>query len=148
MIGSDILKLKTLSPGDYEVIVRVWEKAGLSYRPLGRDSEAEITRQMALDPEMWLGCFIDGELIGFIMGSYDSRKGWLNRLAVIPEHRRKGVAQALVAEMEKRLRARGFRIIAALIEEGHEASTGLFIGNGYEIYENIKYLRKLDNSDI
>ncbi|MBA3046387.1 MAG: GNAT family N-acetyltransferase [Candidatus Thermoplasmatota archaeon] len=142
------MDLKTLSPDDYDAIISVWETAGLGYRPKGRDSCAEITRQMALDPDMWLGSFVGEELVGIIIGSYDSRKAWLNRLAVIPQHQGKGIARALVNEMEGRLRARGFHIITVLIEGGHEASFALFTGNGYEVFENIRYLRKLDDPDV
>jgi ribosomal protein S18 acetylase RimI-like enzyme len=141
------LELRTLSPGDYDGIIEVWNCAGLPFKPLGRDSPAEIERQMALDPEMWLGCFIEGKLVGAVIGSYDSRKGWLNRLAVVPECQGKGCAKALVEEMEKRLRARGFAIFAVLIEDGHDASMALFKKAGYEVLD-ISYLRKRDNPDI
>jgi GNAT superfamily N-acetyltransferase len=92
LTGCDILELSTLSPRDYYAIIEVWNAAGLPFKPLGRDSQAEVVRQMALDPEMWLGCFIEGKLVGVVIGSYDSRKGWLNRLAVVPEHQGKGCA--------------------------------------------------------
>ena len=148
MTGSDFLDLRTLSPDDYEGIIEVWQRAGLRHSPLGRESRAEVERQMHLDPEMWLGCHIEGKLAGVIVGSYDSRKGWLNRLAVVPEHREKGCARALVNEMENRLRARGLKIFAALIEDGHDASLALFKKAGYEVYEGITYVRKRDTPDV
>lgn len=148
MTGSDLLELSTLSPGDYDAIIEIWQKANLRHSPQGRESRAEVERQMLLDPEMWLGCYIEGKLVGVIVGSYDSRKGWLNRLAVTPEHREKGCARALVDEMEKRLRARGLKIFAALIEYGHDASLALFKKAGYEVYEGITYVRKRDEPDI
>jgi ribosomal protein S18 acetylase RimI-like enzyme len=148
LTGCDILELSTLSPRDYYAIIEVWNAAGLPFKPLGRDSQAEVVRQMALDPEMWLGCFIEGKLVGVVIGSYDSRKGWLNRLAVVPEHQGKGCARALVREMEKRLRTRELGIFAVLIEDGHDASLALFTKAGYEIHEKISYLRKRDSPEI
>jgi GNAT superfamily N-acetyltransferase len=97
---------------------------------------------------MFLGAFLDGQMVGMIMGSHDSRKGWLNRLAVIPEHQGKGIAQALVEEMERRLKDRGFHIIAVLIEDGHDASMGLFKKAGYVIYDGITYMTKRENPDV
>jgi GNAT superfamily N-acetyltransferase len=142
------MDLRTLEPGHYESILSVWQRAGLSHRPQGRDSRKEVERQMALDPEMWLGAFAGGELIGVIVGTYESRKGWLNRLAVVPEHQGKGVGRALVSEMEGRLRNRGLQIFAVLIEDGHDASMALFQSSGYEVHDGIHYLRKRDRPDI
>jgi hypothetical protein len=47
LIGREILNLRTLSMADYDAIIKVWELAGLPFKPLGRDSPAEIERQMA-----------------------------------------------------------------------------------------------------
>ncbi len=103
---------------------------------------------MALDPDMWLGCFEDGKLVGVLVGTHESRKGWLNRLAVLPEHQGKGFGKAMVLEMERRLRAKGLGIFAVLIEDGHDASLRLFKEAGYEEHEGMHYLRKRDSPDI
>ncbi|MCK5397446.1 MAG: GNAT family N-acetyltransferase [Thermoplasmata archaeon] len=142
------MEYRTLDPEDYDVIIDVWNRAGLPFRPIGRDSPEEIKRQIKLDPEMFLGAFVNSQMIGMIMGSYDSRKGWLNRLAVIPEHQGKGIARALVQEMEKRLKAKGFRIIATMIEDDHEESMKLFKKAGYIVHDDITYLTKRDDSDV
>ena len=142
------MKYRTLGPEDYDEIIDVWKIAGLPFRPIGRDSKEEIIRQMELDPEMFLGAFVDSQMIGMIMGSYDSRKGWLNRLAVIPEHQGKGIAHSLVEEMEKLLKAKGFRIIATMIEDGHKESMKLFKNAGYIIHDDITYLTKREDADV
>jgi len=97
---------------------------------------------------MFLGAFAGHEMIGIIMGSYDSRKSWLNRLAVVPEHRGEDIARKLVEEMEKRLKSRGFKIIATMIENGHNTSMELFKNAGYIVHDDITYLTKRENSDI
>ena len=142
------MEYRTLGPEDYDAVIDIWNKAGLPFKPIGRDSKEEMIRQIELDPEMFLGAFLDGQMIGMIMGSYDSRKGWLNRLAVVPEHQGKGIAKALVQKMEKRLKAKGFRIIATLIEDGHEASMTLFKKAGYIIHDDITYLTKREDSGV
>ncbi len=103
---------------------------------------------MALDPDMWLGCFEADLLVGVVIGTYESRKGWLNRLAVLPEHQGKGFGGALVLEMERRLRAKGLAIFAVLIEDGHDASMRLFKEAGYEEHGGIRYLRKRDYPEV
>lgn len=142
------MELKTLAPEHYDAIIDIWKRAGLPFKPIGRDSKEKIINRIEQDPEMFLGAFIDNQMIGMIMGSYDSRKGWLNRLAVIPEHQGKGIAKALVQEMEKRLKTKGFRIIATLIEDGHDASMALFKEAGYIVHNDIAYLTKREDSNV
>ena len=141
-------KIRTLSIQEYEKIIGVWKRADLSFRPSGRDSRENIVKQMALDQEMFLGCFVGNELAGVVIGSYDSRKGWINRLAVVPEHRRKGIAKALVRKIEETLKARGFRIIGVLIEHDSEESMKLFSKAGYVKHDDIYYYTKREDKEV
>ncbi len=151
MIGRDLLAfdIRVLTPDDYNMIIQIWESAGLSCKPKGRDSKKEISQQMKLDPDMFLGCFVKGELAGLVIGSYDQRKGWINRLAVVPEHRRKGIAKALVKKIEEILKKKGFRIIAILIESDSPESMKLFTEAGYvKPYNDIEYLTKRESDEV
>lgn len=137
-----------MSIQEYEKIIDVWQRAGLSFRPSGRDGREEIGKQMAMDPEMFLGCFVGNELAGVVIGSYDSRKGWINRLAVVPEHRKKGIAKALVRKIEETLKAKGFRIIGVLIERESEESMRLFSKAGYVKHDDIYYYTKREDKEV
>ena len=88
-------------------------------------------------------CAEDGRIIGAVMGTHDARKGWINRLAVHPDHRRRGVASALAARVEQSLAEDGMEIFAALIEDENETSCRLFEALGYEIYPVHYYRKKL-----
>ena len=50
--------------------------------------------------------------------------------------------------MEKRLKARGFRIIATMVEDGHDVSMKLFKQAGYIVHDDITYLTKREDSDV
>ncbi len=148
MTGSEIIEYRTLGPKDYDDIISVWKRGGLPYKPRGRDRREEISQQMELDPDMFLGCFVGGELAGLVIGSYDQRKGWINRLAVLPEHQRKGIARALVKKIEDNLKKKGFRIIATLIESDSPGSMELFTDAGYVKHDDIYYLTKRESDDV
>jgi len=61
-----------------------------------------------------------GETIaGSVIGAWDGWRGNIYRLAVSPEYRRRGIARALVQEVERELAARGARRFAAVVEGNH-----------------------------
>jgi ribosomal protein S18 acetylase RimI-like enzyme len=125
----------------------VWQRAGLhSLRPRGRDSREAMARQLASGTHTLIGLEQRGELIGVVLATHDGRKGWINRLAVLPEHRRQGHATRLVAEAERVLRAQGMTVIGILVEAGNDASLALFGNLGYvELPGGTHYLSKRDS---
>src|SRR3990170_4539406 len=94
------LETRVLGLKDYDALLSLWNRAGLSHRPEGRDSRSSIITQMRQDKGLILGAFRENRLVGSVMASYDGRKDWINRLAVDPEERRKGVARALIEAAE------------------------------------------------
>src|SRR5215472_13099604 len=117
MTGMELsAQIQPLTPADYDGLVATWKLAGLRYRPNGRDSKLAIVVQMSRDPELFLGAFEKGKLVGSAIASFDGRRGWINRLAVIPDARRRGIGKQLIERAEKLLRQRGALIIAAHIE--------------------------------
>lgn len=142
------MEIRRLTSNDYQNLVHLWLKAGLPFKPKGRDSPESIARQMKANPDFFIGAFENGELIGAVIASSDTRKGWINRLAVDPDYRRKGVAKTLIAEAEKALRQRGIKIFCALIEDSNVASKELFKKCGYVEHRDIIYFSKRDSEDI
>ncbi len=132
---------------DYEEMVKLWKNAGLPTRLRGRDSKESIEAQMKACPEFFVGAFADSQLIGTVIASSDGRKGWINRLAVHPKHRRRGVAKALVAEAERILRGSGVEIFSVLIMSHNRASKELFRNLGYEELEEVRYFSKKDRDE-
>ena len=100
------------------------------------------------NPDFFLGAFEDGCLVGTAILSSDLRKGWINRLAVGPNCRRRGVATALIAESEKTLRRHGLRIFCSLIEDSNRASKVLFKKCGYAEHSDISYFSKRDGNTV
>jgi ribosomal protein S18 acetylase RimI-like enzyme len=128
---------------DYPAVRAVWDAAGLSIRPHGRDTEEAILSQLQHFPDTYLVAECDGRIVGTVLGTHDQRKGWINRLAVHPDYQRRGVARRLVEACETALRARGIQIIAALVEGQNAVSATVFQKLGYEVYGPVVYFRKL-----
>lgn len=142
------MKIRRLDINDYEELVKLWVKAGLPFKPKGRDSLESIAKQIKTNSAFFIGAFENEKLIGAVIATSDTRKGWINRLAVDPKSRRKGIAKALIAEAENALRQHGIRIFCALIENSNIASKELFKKCGYVENHDIIYLSKRDSNEI
>ena len=142
-------KIRKLTVEDYDAMTQVWKRAGLPYKPKGRDSRENTAKQMEQFPEFYLGAFHENKLVGVVIASYESRmKGWINRLAVDPECQRQGVAEQLVRKAEEALRKHGAKIFCALIELPNDKSVGLFQKMGYALYRDILYVTKRESKDV
>jgi ribosomal protein S18 acetylase RimI-like enzyme len=141
------MQINKLTITDYETLVKLWLKTKLPFKPKGRDSKKAIEKQMQANPEFFLGAFEDNRLVGAVIVSCDTRKGWINRLAVDPNYRHRGIAKALIAEAEKTLRKRGIQIFCALIENYNEESRELFKKYGYVEYRGVSYFSKRDSDE-
>ena len=139
--------VRPLMEEELEEMTRVWIDADLPYRPSGRDSPEELRAQLKRTPDLFLGAFDGRKMIGVVIATDDGRKGWINRLAVVPSHRRTGVGEALVKACEDALRKRGRSIFSIHIEGRNAASEGLFLKSGYRDASYIRYYVKRDDED-
>ncbi len=128
---------------EYERLIALWDRCGLPYEADGRDSREQIEKQIFDDHVVILTMKTDeGLLVGSIIGTYDGRKGWINRLAVDPEFRGRRLATRLLERAEAMLVEMGARVIGALIEDLNFPSMAAFRHAGYYGWEQIVYFRK------
>lgn len=137
-------RLYDLGIDDYEEILALWQRAGLSIRPFGRDAPEAFARQMASGAQRVLGLRgADGMLVAVTVLTHEPRKGWINRLAVDPEYRRRGLAQALIAAAGRWFAEDlGLEVWAALIEKHNQASLALFAAAGYQSLDIVYVTRR------
>ncbi len=134
--------IRQMRMDDYPSLIKLWEKAGLPYKPEGRDRRENIEKELEGEASLFLVAEKEGRIIGSVLGTHDGRKGWINRLAVAPDSRRKGVGRALVAEVELQLSRMGIAIVACLVEDWNEDSIRVFRRLGYTSHPDITYFSK------
>jgi ribosomal protein S18 acetylase RimI-like enzyme len=138
-LGVGIREYRT---GDYESVLALWAGAGLPFKPEGRDRRKIVDSQVRQPNVIFLVAESEGRLVGTVLATHDGRKGWINRLAVDPAYRGRGIGSRLVRETETRLEALGMDVLACLIEEGNDASVRTFETLGYERHPEIHYFVK------
>jgi ribosomal protein S18 acetylase RimI-like enzyme len=131
-----------LSPEHYDEIRALWEAAGLSVKPHGRDSRSAFAAQLTGGLQVALGVRDGEQLIGVALATHDGRKGWINRLAVHPDFRRQRVASRLIEACEELFAEKGIGVYAALVHDHNAASLAAFEREGYRLNQDILYLTK------
>jgi ribosomal protein S18 acetylase RimI-like enzyme len=123
------LKIRPFALSDENAVVQLWTDCGLvvSWNNPHRD----IRRKLRVQADLFLvGCTGD-HIIATVMAGYEGHRGWINYLAVHPQHQRKGVARRMMGEAEAKLRAVGCPKINLQIRS---TNTGVI-----EFYKNIGF---------
>lgn len=142
------MPIKQLTIRDYTEIRRIWDDAGLQVRPSGRDSYENLKKQLSTGNVTILADELDGKIRGLVLLSSDERKGWINRLTVVPKYRRPSIASELLKSAEEHFRNLGIEIFVALIEAENVSSRKCFEQNEYKYWDKIYYFSKRGREDI
>ena len=105
-------------------MLELWARAGAS--PTLTDTPEVLAQLLESTQSVLLLAEIDGGLAGTVIGGWDGWRGNIYRLAVVPEYRRRGVASALMREVDAALAAMGARRITALVERDHPWAVGFW----------------------
>ena len=77
-----------------DAVVDLWKKCGLVVPQ--NDPAEDINKKIAFQPELLFVGLLENKVIGSIMIGYEGHRGWINYLAVSPEHQRRGYGKQLV----------------------------------------------------
>lgn len=135
------LLIRPYRPSDQDSVVALWHACDLTRA--WNDPHQDIARKLAVDPEFFLVCEDDGEIVGSAMFGYEGHRGWVNYLGVSPAHRRKGLARALMQEGERLLREAGCPKLNLQVREGNQAAVAFYTSLGYVDDQVISFGRRL-----
>ncbi|MEX2538599.1 MAG: GNAT family N-acetyltransferase [Actinomycetota bacterium] len=131
--------IRSADLGELDRVLDVWLAAGAA--PTITDDVAALEALLARDGEALIVAESDGAVVGTLIAAWDGWRGNMYRLAVRPEHRRRGVARDLVAEGQRRLRAHGCRRITALVLGDEKHAVEFWTAAGYEVQPEMDRFR-------
>ena len=123
------MQIRQYKPGDYKQVLALWQASGLIMSR--SDSRDSLQKQLKRDPELFIIAEENGRITGVVMGRWDGRRGWINRLAVAQKHRHHKLGSKLVEEVEQRLKAKGCEKVNLLIDGGNAGVQDFYKKLGY-----------------
>lgn len=128
---------------DYARVLELWQgiEAGMHVGP--SDTRAEIAKKLQRDPDLFLVAELDRQVIGSIIGAFDGRRGMIYHLAVHQNFRRQGVGQALLAQVEKRLKAKGCIKCLLVVVDDNESAKRFYEESGWSLVPEDRVFAKL-----
>lgn len=94
-------------------------------RPWSRD---DLESQLYLDTSHFLVAVVDGRAVGYMGLQIFSGEGYVTNVAVLPEYRKQGIAQALIAEQMKHK----MDFITLEVRESNASARSLYTKMGFD----------------
>lgn len=128
---------------DYDRVLRLWQSMEIGMHVGPSDTPQEIQKKLERDPDLFLVAESNAQILGSIIGAFDGRRGMIYHLAVQREVRRHGIGQALLAEVEQRLQAKGCIKCFLMVLEDNKAAMQFYEECGWKMVPEDRVFAKL-----
>jgi ribosomal-protein-alanine N-acetyltransferase len=142
-LAKNLPRLRPYAPGDFETLYaidQVCYPRGIAY------SRRQLRWFIGRPGTRCLVARLDDAMVGFVIAHSQVSRGHIITLDVLPEHRRRGLGRALVAEIEREFPARGVRLIELETATDNQPAIAFWQNCGYRIVGVIPryYLDRID----
>jgi len=135
------MELRPYNSGDEAAVVELWHRCGLTRA--WNDPRRDMQRKLTTQPELFIVGKLEGAIIATVMAGYDGHRGWVNYLAVAPEHRTKGFGRLLMRHVEEALTARGCPKLNLQVRSGNREALEFYRRIGYSQDETVSLGKRL-----
>jgi ribosomal protein S18 acetylase RimI-like enzyme len=125
---------------DYPAVVALWTAVLGGIKP--EDERPRLADTLARNPGLFLVAEEAGQVVGTVLGTFDGRRGYLYHVAVAPACQRRGIAGALLAEVEARLWVLGAQKLHLRTHRENAGAIAFYRSIGWEPDGPVAALRK------
>lgn len=134
--------IRPMTINDYDDVYALWLScAGMGLNDID-DSKAGIDKFLQRNPN---SCFVatqDGQIVGVILSGQDGRRAYIYHLAVVPTHRRQGIAERLVDEVMRALDEMAVSKVALVVFEKNQIGNDFWESQGFYVRQDLLYRDK------
>jgi ribosomal protein S18 acetylase RimI-like enzyme len=123
--------------------VALWSDCGL-LRPWNNPYR-DIERKLAHDADGLLVLQLGDRVVGSVMVGYDGHRGWVNYLAVDPEHQGAGLGRLLMDEVERHLSVLGCPKVNLQVRTANERAVSFYEHLGYATDDALSLGKRLSD---
>ena len=125
------MQIRAFQTTDEAAVIRPWTRCGLT-RPWN-NPKSDIHRKLDFQPELfWVGVR-EESIVASVMAGYEGHRGWIQYLAVDPDHHRQGVGRAIMAHAEAALERLGAPKINLQVRSDNAEVIEFYRRLGYEV---------------
>ena len=139
------MQIRPFQPDDEEAVVQLWTDCGLVVP--WNNPRRDIARKLSIQADMFLVAVSKGQLVGSVMVGYSGHRGWINYLAVHPDHRRTGIGRFMMDEAEERLRSLGCPKINLQVRTSNSQAIEFYRRIGFKEDDVLSFGKRLEPDD-
>ena len=136
------LTVRSYEDRDRDAVIELWKACNLVVS--WNDPERDIVRKLKVCPDLFLVGEIDGKIASTCMAGYEGHRGWVNYLAVSPEHRRRGLGRLMMEAAEARLIDAGCPKLNVQIRTTNSEVAEFYHSIGYETDDVLSMGKRLE----
>lgn len=131
-----MVRIRVMTLSDYDDIAHLMKTTpGISFRDA--DSRGATARYLSRNPNLSFVAEVEGRIVGCIMSGHDGRRGYLQHLVVLPNHRGRGIASALVDRCIDELTRLGIHKTHVDVLQSNEVGQSYWKGQGWKLRDDL-----------
>mgnify|MGYP000464508354 FL=1 len=139
------MNIRPFNISDTEAVIKLWRDCGLVRS--WNNPHLDIERKLAVNPEWFVVGEVDHQIVASAMFGYEGHRGWVNYLAVSPQHQRQGYAKQLMQFGEDLLLKVGCPKLNLQVRDTNTQALGFYEALGYKIDASVSLGKRLIPDD-
>ncbi len=132
-----MLRFRAMRVDDFDGAILLWRRCeGVGLRD--SDSPAGLATYLRRNPGLSFVAEIDECIVGSLLAGHDGRRGYLQHLAVAPEHRRRGIGSQLLSRCLDALETAGIAKIHVHVFDDNHAGRDFYQRRGWHQRSEIR----------